>query len=66
MKKKDVRFTIKNVDYVIRNVPYEEYDCDEALIDLNVAIKVTALRDLMYGNEIPKDVDFDTFSNIEF
>ncbi len=62
---KHMKWSIYNNDYIIRNVPYEIIDSEE-VIDLDTSVKVTALRDLMVEEDIPKDVDFNDFDEIEF
>lgn len=61
--KKDIHWTMENVDYVVRNVPYEILD--EEVINLDVAIKLELIRELMYENEIPHDVDFDKVADLK-
>lgn len=50
---------------VIRNVPCEIVG-EEKVLDLNVSLKVTTLRDLMFDNELPLDVNYEDFKDIEF
>lgn len=65
--KKDIEWTIEGTSYVIRNVPHEIYEgYDDGLIDMSVAIKVTALRDLMVENQIPHDFDYEVVKDVEF
>jgi hypothetical protein len=62
----DLHWTMENINYVIRNVPYEMLDVeDEEVINLDVAIKLELIRELMYTNQIPHDVDFDKVSDLE-
>ena len=61
---RDIHWSISGTDYVIRNVPYEQIDNEEYL-DINVSIKITALRDLMFENAIPKDVNYEHYDGIE-
>lgn len=51
---------------VIRNVPHVIGDDDEECIDLGVSIKVTTLRDLMWEEEIPIEIDFKEIEDIEY
>lgn len=65
--KKDIFWTIKDIRYVIRNVPYIEADYDhEELLDLDTAVKLEMIGHLMVENEIPHDVDFDDIADLEF
>lgn len=58
-KTEGVRFTIKNVPHEV----HEEFD--EPLIDMSVAITITALRDLMVSGEIDTtDLDYDDFKSV--
>lgn len=67
MKKKDFHITIEGVHYVIRNVPYEEHDCEgEVFYNLGVCIKIEIIFSLMYDNVIPKDVNFDLVADEDF
>lgn len=65
--KKDIHWSILETDYIVRNVPYEIYDAEgEVFFDLGVSIKLTAIRDLMVMNELPHDLDYDVFKDVEF
>ncbi|TMN21729.1 hypothetical protein [Lentibacillus cibarius] len=65
--KKDIYWQIADSAYVVRNVPYLKADYDgEEMLDLNVSIAITTLRDLMVENVIPHDVDYEDFADIEF
>lgn len=67
MLKKDIRWQIEDSVYVVRNVPYLKADYDgEELLDIDVSITLTALRDLMVEAMIPLDVDFTDFADIQF
>lgn len=61
----DFKWRIGDTDYIIRNVPCEEYG-GEKVFNLDVSIKVATIRDLMVMNEIPHDVDFKLAEDIEF
>lgn len=64
---KDITWTIDGVKYTIRNVPYEKHDADgEEFIDLDVAIKLEIIRELMNEDKIPQDVDYSLAEGIEF
>ncbi|WP_407269679.1 hypothetical protein [Radiobacillus sp. PE A8.2] len=63
----DVHWNINGTNYVIRNVPYFTYDNDdEKLLDLDVSITMTALKDLMVQGKMPKDINFENFAHIKF
>lgn len=64
--KKDIRWKISGSVYVVRNVPYlkAEYDGEE-LMEMDVSITLTALRDLMVEEAIPHDINYDDFADIK-
>lgn len=65
--KKDLYWEVASQKYVLRNVPFFQADYDEEeIVDLDVSIKVTALRDLMVENELPHDVNYEIYADIEF
>lgn len=65
--KKDIHWQIEDSLYVVRNVPYLQADYDdEEMLDVDVSITLTALRDLMVEESIPLDVDFTDFADIQF
>jgi hypothetical protein len=65
--KKDLHWSILGKKYVVRNVPYEIYDAEsEEFLDLDVVIKLAMIRDLMYENKIPHDIDFEEVADLEF
>lgn len=67
MLKKDINWQTENRVYIVRNVPYLKADNDgEEMLDLDVSITLTALRDLMVENTIPQDIDYMDFADIEF
>lgn len=67
MLRKDVDWRIANCEYVVRNVPYFKSNYDnEELLDMDVSIVITTLRDLMVENAIPHDVNYDDFADVEF
>ncbi|MGQ4668107.1 hypothetical protein ACUIJN_20210 [Metabacillus halosaccharovorans] len=67
MLTKDIHWQIEECAYVVRNVPYLKADYDgEEMLDLDVSIALTTLRDLMVENAIPHDVNYDEFADIEF
>ena len=67
MLKKDINWQTENRLYIVRNVPYLKADNDgEEMLDLDVSITLTALRDLMVENAIPQDVDYMDYADIEF
>lgn len=65
--KRDIHWEIGDSIYVVRNVPYFKADYDgEELLDVDVSITSTALRDLMVEEAIPLDVAFTDFADIQF
>lgn len=64
MFKQDIRWSMKEKQCVIRNVPYQIIS-DEKVLDLHVSLKVTTLRDLMWDDEIPFDVNYEDYNDIE-
>lgn len=67
MLTKDIHWQIADCKYVVRDVPYliADYDSEE-LLDMDVSITVTTLRDLMVENAIPNEVNYNDFADIEF
>lgn len=65
--KKDFSWTFKhnNIQCLVRNVPTYIFDDGEEAVDLDVSIKITMIRDLMYVGEIPYEVDFDDVADFE-
>ncbi|MBM7681885.1 hypothetical protein JOD43_002057 [Pullulanibacillus pueri] len=63
--KKDIVWNINSTEYVVQNVPYVVTD-EEDVLDFNVSITITALRDLMYEDQIPHIVDYEDYAHIEF
>ncbi|MBS4178816.1 hypothetical protein [Lederbergia citrea] len=65
--KKDITWNILDRKYIVRNVPYTVSDTeDEQFLDLDVSMRLTALRDLMFENEIPHDINYEDIAHIEF
>lgn len=62
VKTKDVIWKIHNEEYAVRNVPY--IMLDEEVLSPNVSLKLTLIRDLMFDNEIPHDVNFNDVVDI--
>lgn len=63
--KKDIKWILSSIDYVVKNVPVIELDGEE-FFDTNTSIVLLTLKDLMIENEIPNEVDFDDFKHIKF
>lgn len=63
--RKTIQWSINGVTYKITNVPYGVHDWGEFL-DLDTSIKVTAIRDLMFMNEIAHELDYRTVEDVEF
>lgn len=65
--KTDIVWTMNEHEYIVRNVPYTKSAAPgEDFFDVNIAITVTALRDLMHEGKIPSEVDFEEVADIEF
>lgn len=65
--RKDFSWSILGTNYVVRNVPYSVLPAEgEEFMSLGVSLKVAMIRDLMYENEIPHDVNFDDVADLEF
>lgn len=65
--KKDVKWSISEVEYIVRNVPYYETNSEAGeSISVGVSLKLAMIRDLMVANEIPTDVDFDLVADLKF
>lgn len=64
----EVKWTIDDNVYLVRNVPVSTYNGDEMdqTIGLGVSLKLQMIRDLMVAEEIPYDVDFSLVADIEF
>ncbi|HBI05156.1 MAG TPA: hypothetical protein DDY49_14135 [Paenibacillaceae bacterium] len=66
-KTKDVTWSISGIEYIVRNVPYSMLSAiDSEFLDLDVSIRLTAIRDLMVENEIPHDINYEDLAHIEF
>jgi hypothetical protein len=65
--KKDLHWQVAGHKYVLRNVPFVRSDYDEEeIIEFDVSIRVVALRDLMVDNELPHDINYEKYADIEF
>lgn len=65
--KKDLYWQVAGQEYVLRSVPFFQADYDEEeIVDHDVSIKVTELRDLMVEDELPHDVNYEIYADIEF
>ncbi|MDN4608187.1 hypothetical protein [Sporosarcina highlanderae] len=63
---KDVKWTIDEKAYVVKNVPYSILPAEEnEYFDMDVSIRLTMIRDLMYMNEIPAVIDYSVVSDFE-
>ena len=61
----DYQWVIENTPYVIRNVPFERCE-DGEYFDIDTSTKIAAIRDLMYENEIPHDVNYEVVADLEY
>lgn len=58
---------LKKNKYSFFAVEKEKADYDhEELLDMDVSIAITTLRDLMVENEIPHEVSYEDFADIKF
>lgn len=63
---KDVVWNIDGKQYIVQNVPYSELKAEEnEYFDMDVSIRLTMLRDLMYIKEIPSIIDYGIVANFE-
>lgn len=63
---KDFEWEMDGVKYRILNVPHYEIDAEESLyIDLDVALKMAIIRDLMVEGKIPLEVDYKEVEDVE-
>lgn len=63
---KDVVWNIDGKQYVVKNVPYSELKAEEnEYFDMEVSIRLTMIRDLMYMNEIPSVIDYSVVADFE-
>ena len=60
--KTEVSWTIDDAVYTIANVPYEDH-LREKHFDLDVSIRLTMVRDLMYKKELPNEIDYELVAN---
>lgn len=65
--KKDFNWSVSGINYIVRNVPHEMSNTEGgASIDIGDAVKLGMIRDMMYENIIPHDVNFDLVANFKF
>ncbi|MCJ7843384.1 hypothetical protein MUB24_21400 [Lederbergia sp. NSJ-179] len=63
---KDVIWYIDGKKYVIQNVPYSKLQAEEEeYFDMDVSVRLTILRDLMYMNDIPLIIDYKLVEGFE-
>lgn len=63
---KDVVWDINGKQYIVKNVPYSELQAEEnEYFDMDVSIRLTMLRDLMFMEEIPPEIDYNIVANFE-
>lgn len=66
VSKKDFTWDMDGTKYKILNVPCEMLDMEEeSFIDLDVAIKMEMIRELMLAERIPAAVDFELVVNMK-
>lgn len=63
---KSVVWTIDGKQYIVEKVPYSELNAEEnEYFDVDVAIRLTMLRELMFMRDIPSKVDYSIVANFE-
>ncbi|WP_433595430.1 hypothetical protein [Lysinibacillus xylanilyticus] len=63
---KNVVWNIDGKQYVVENVPYSELKAEEnEYFDMDVSIRLTMLRDLIFMEEIPSKIDYSIVANFE-
>ena len=63
---KDMEWSFLGSDFRIRNVPYTKIESDgEAFLDIETAIKLEMIIELMYTKSIASVVDYKVVSNLE-
>lgn len=66
VSKKDFVWEMNGTEYKILNIPYEELDADgEEFVDLQVALKMEMIRELMIAERIPSVVDYEVVATLE-
>lgn len=66
ISKKVFAWDMDGTKYKILNVPYELMDTEgEEFVDLDVAVKMEMIRELMIAERIPSVVDFEVVANFE-
>lgn len=66
-KYKDVVWKIDDNYFVVKNVPHMQFEGNyEEYVDSNVSIILFAIRDLMLEGQLPNEVDFERYKNIQF
>lgn len=64
--KKDVKWYLGERAYVVKNVPYSILPAEEnEYFEMDVSIRLTMIRDLMYMNEIPSVIDYNVVSDFK-
>ncbi|WP_150268985.1 hypothetical protein [Paenibacillus tepidiphilus] len=63
---KNVTWDIEGNKYEIQNVPFKSLNADgEEFINIDVAIKLEMIKELMVNNRIPNTVDFSLVADLE-
>lgn len=66
ISKRVFSWDMDGTEYKILNVPYERIDTEgEEFVDLDVAVKMEMVRELMAAERIPSVVDFEVVANLE-
>lgn len=65
VQKKDLVWNINGTEYKVLNVPtYKMNAEEEEYYDMEVSIKLSMIKDLMFAKEIPNIVDFNEIADI--
>lgn len=65
--KREMIWHIDGTEYKVLNVPMCELHAEEEeYVDLDIALKLGMIRDLMVANDIPPLVDFDEVVDLVF
>lgn len=64
--KKDLYWKVEGQKYVLRNVPFVQADYEEENADVDVSTKVMTMRELMLEAELPSDLNYEIYTDIEF
>ncbi len=65
--KRELVWNIAGTEYKVLNVPTYDMNSEEKeYFDMDVTMKLSMIRDLMYADEIPHTVDFEEVADFDF